>query len=120
MSYLLLYVYRIRREDREEFLEVMRSARWIYRGHGGAGEELFLLTDNTPKYGLRGFWEVTPPAEGEEIWVGLERYEDAEHCERVTKAVNTDPDIDPLYERIVGLAGSAARIVRGEFEQVEY
>lgn len=120
MGYLLLYVYRIRQEDREEFLEVMRSARWIYRGHGGAGEELFLLSDDTPKYGLTGLSEVTPPAEGEEIWVGLDHYEDAEHCERVMKAVDVEPEIDALYARITALVGSAGRIVRGEFEKVEY
>jgi len=120
MSHLLLYIYRIRREDREEFLEVMRSARWIYRGHGGAGEELFLLENENPYFSLTGIWEVTPPAADEEIWVGLDRYEDAEQCERVMKAVNAEPEIDVLYERIVGLVGSAGRIVRGEFEQVEY
>ena len=120
MNHLLLYIYRIHRVDREEFLEVMRRVRWIYRGHGGAGEELFLLSDDTPKYGLTGLWEVTPPVEGEEVWVGLDRYEDAAHCERVMKAVNAEPAIDALYERIVGLVGSAERIVRGEFEQVEY
>ena len=120
MSHLLLYIYRIRQEDREEFLQVMRKARWIYRGHGGAGEELFLLENMTPYYTLQGLWEVTPAEEGEEIWVGLDRYEDAGHCQRVSKAVDADPAIDPLYEKIVGLVGSPGRIVRGEFEQVEY
>ena len=120
MSYLLLYIYRVQQEDRKEFLEVMRSARWVYRGHGGAGEELFLLGNDTPKYGLTGLWEVTTREEDEEIWVGLDHYEDAEHCDRVMKAVNAEPEIDALYARITALVGSAGRIVRGEFEKVEY
>ena len=120
MSYLLLYLYRIRQEDREEFLEVMRKVRWIYRGHGGAGEELFLLDNVTPYHSLTGIWQVAPPAIGEEIWIGLDRYEDADQCEQVMQAVDEDPDINPLYERVVQLVGSADRIVRGEFRQVDY
>jgi uncharacterized protein YbaA (DUF1428 family) len=120
MGYLLLYIYRIRQEDREEFLEVMRKARWIYRGHGGAGEELSLLDNDTPYHSLTGIWEVTPPAHGEEVWIGLDRYEDADQCREVMRAVDEDPDIDPLYERVVQLVGSADRIVRGEFRQMDY
>ena len=120
MNHLLLYIYRIKQENREEFLEIMRRVRWIYRGHGGAGEELFNLKNINPYFSLTGIWEVTPPAEDEEIWVGLDRYEDAEHCELVMKDVNDDPSIDALYERIIGLVGSAGRIIRGEFDWVEY
>ena len=120
MSYVLMYIYRIKGEDREEFLEVMRKARWIYRGHGGAGEELFLLDNDAPYYGLSGIWDVAPIAENEEMWIGLDRYEDAEQCKEVMRTVDEDPDINPLYERIVQLVGSTDRIIRGELEQVEY
>lgn len=120
MGYLQLYVYRIRRAHREKFLNTMRKAREVYRKHGAYGEELFMLQNKTPKYGVTGLWELLPTAEDEELWIGLDRYGNLEHCAEVTKKVDADPKIDPLYEQTIGLVSSASQIVRGEFEMVAY
>ena len=120
MGYLQLYIYRIRRAHREKFLNTMRKAREIYRKHGACGEELFALHNKTSKYGITGLWELLPTAEDEELWIGLDRYENLEHCAEVTKKVDADPEIDPLYEQIIELVSSASRIVRGELEMVAY
>ncbi len=120
MSYLQLYIYRVQQGHREEFLNIMRKARQIYHKYGADGEELFFLHNRKSKYGLKGLWEVLPAAEGEEIWIGLDCYQNVKQCEEVMKKVNADPKIDPLYERIIQLVGSASHIVRGEFEQVTY
>ena len=120
MSYLQLYIYRIRKAHRQKFLGIMRKAREIYRKHGAYGEQLFALYHRTSKYGITGLWEVLPTAEDEELWIGLDRYENLEHCAEVTKKVDADPEIDPLYEQIIELVSSASRIVRGEFEMVAY
>ena len=98
----------------------MRRAREIYREHGALGEELFALHDRTCKYGVTGLWEVLPTTEGEELWIGLDRYESLEHCAEVMKKVDADPEIEPLYERTIKLVSSASRIMRGEFEMVAY
>ena len=120
MGYLQLYIYRIRKDHREEFLNIMRKARQIYRKHGAYGEELLALHNRTSKYGLTGLWEEVPTTEDEDLWIGLDHYDNPEHCAIVTKKVNADPEIDPLYEQIVRLVRSASRIVRGEFETVDY
>jgi len=120
MSYLQLYVYRIRKADRGKFLDIMGKAREIYRKHGACGEELFALHNKTAKYGVTGLWEVLPTTEDEELWIGLDRYENLEHCTKVMKKVDADPEIEPLYEQTIELASSASGIVRGEFEMVAY
>lgn len=98
----------------------MRKVREIYRKHGGYGEELFSIHNRTSKYGVTGLREVLPTAEDEEIWIGLDRYQSFEQCEEVMKKVDADPEIEPLYERIIQLVSSALRIVRGEFDMVAY
>lgn len=120
MGYLKLYLYPIQRRHRDEFLEIMREVRDIYQKHGAYGEELFLLHERTSKYGVTGLWEILPTKEDEEIWIGLDRYRDAEHSKEVMKAVDADPEINPLYEGILQLVNSPSRIVRGEFEEVGY
>jgi len=120
MSYLQLYIYRIRKAHRKKFLNTMRKAREVYRKHRAYGEELFMLHNKTAKYGVTGLWELLPTTEDEELWVGLDRYENLEHCAEVTEKVDADPEIDLLYERTIELVSSASRIVRGEFEMVAY
>jgi uncharacterized protein YbaA (DUF1428 family) len=120
MSYLQLYIYRILREHHDEFLEVMQNARAIYRKHGADGEELFLIREKDAMYSLASLDDVLPIEEGEEIWIGLDRYKDEQHCKKVMKKVDADPEIEPLYEKVVKMVGKASRIVRGQFTQVEY
>ncbi|UCH70289.1 MAG: DUF1428 family protein [Candidatus Bathyarchaeota archaeon] len=120
MKYLQLYIYRLRKVHRREFLNIMHKAREIYRKHGGYGEEVFRLHKKRSKYGLTGLWKVLPTTGDEEIWIGLDRYQSFEHWKEVMKKVNADPEIEPLYERVIQLVSSASRIVRGEFEMVAY
>ena len=120
MSYLQLYIYRIRKVHRKEFLNTMRKVRDIYRKYGANGEELFLLHNRTSKYGLTGLWEVVPTTEDEKIWIGLDRYKNTEHYKDVMKAVDANPGINILYDQIVKLVGSASRIVLAEFEHIDY
>jgi uncharacterized protein YbaA (DUF1428 family) len=115
-----IYIYRVPKPNREEFLETMRKARDIYRKHGAKGEELFLLTDKTPRYNLTGLWELLCTPEKEDIWIGLDTYADEEDCRNVMKAVDADPDIDPLYKRVVEIVGSAELIIRAPLDKVEY
>jgi uncharacterized protein YbaA (DUF1428 family) len=120
MTHIQIYIYRIPKPNRKEFLETMRKAREIYRKHGAKGEELYILEDKTPRYGLTGLWELLCTPEKEDIWIGLDTYTDAEHCRIVMKAVDADPDIEPLYKRVVELVGSAELIIRAPFDKVEY
>ncbi|MFB0569032.1 MAG: DUF1428 family protein, partial [Nitrososphaeria archaeon] len=117
MGYLQLYIYCIPKAHREEFIDIMRRAREIYRKHGAYGEDLFALHNRTSKYGVTGLWELLPTTEDEEIWIGLDRYEALEHCAEVMKKVDANPEIESLYERTIQLVSSASRIVLGEFQK---
>ncbi len=118
MAFVQVYVYRVPSQRAAEFLKVARAARDIYRRHGAAGEEFFRLKNQDRKYHeIPGLWEVVPPSEGEELWVGIDRYRDAQRCAEVAAAVDRDPEILALYERVVDLVGGASRMVHAEFEE---
>lgn len=118
MAFVQVYLYRVPVKRSAEFLKVAKEAREIYRRHGAAGEEFFRLKSQDRKYHeIPGLWEIFPPAEGEEIWVGIDRYRSAQKCAEVAAAVDRDPEILGLYERVVGLVGGEGRMVHAAFEE---
>jgi uncharacterized protein YbaA (DUF1428 family) len=118
MAFVQVYLYRVPTKRSAEFLKVAKAARDVYRRHGAAGEEFFRLQSVDRKYTeIPGLWEILPPAEGEELWIGIDRYRSAKKCAEVAAAVDRDPEILGLYERVVDLVGGAARMVHAEFEE---
>jgi uncharacterized protein YbaA (DUF1428 family) len=118
VAFVQVYVYRVPKARSAEFLKVAQEAREIYRRHGAGGEEFFRLASSDRKYPeIPGLWEIIPPTEDEELWIGLDRYRSAEKCAEVAAAVDRDPEILALYERVVGLVGGAARMVHAAFEE---
>ncbi|MGC2288523.1 MAG: DUF1428 family protein [Thermoplasmata archaeon] len=118
MTFVQVYIYRVPSKRAAEFLRVAKAARDIYRRHGAAGEEFFRLQSSDRKYPeIPGLWEVVPPGEGEELWVGIDRYRSEKKCAEVAAAVDHDPEILALFERVVDLVGGAARMVHAAFEE---
>lgn len=118
MAFVQVYLYRVPVKRSAEFLKVAKEAREIYRRHGATGEEFFRLRSGDRKYHeIPGLWEFFPPAQGEEIWVGIDRYRSAEKCAEVAAAVDRDPDILAPFERVLELVGGAARMAHAEFEE---
>jgi uncharacterized protein YbaA (DUF1428 family) len=118
VTFVQLYVYRIPKARSAEFLQVAKAAREVYRRHGAAGEEFFRLQSLERKYpDIPGLWEIVPPAEDEELWIGVDRYRSAQKCAEVAAAVDQDPEILALYERVAGLVGGPARMVHAAFEE---
>ncbi len=119
MAYVQIYLYRIPKTRREEFLDLAHAGRELYRKHGAMGEEFFRLARDERKYSeIPGLWEVVPPDPEEELWMGIDRYRNAKHCAEVAAAVDRDPEILPLYERTLDIVRGAARIVHAEFEEI--
>jgi len=118
MTFVQVYVYRVPTKRSAEFLRVARAAREVYRRHGAAGEEFFRLHSRERKYPeIPGLWEILPPTEDEELWIGIDRYKSAKQCAEVAAAVDRDKEILGLYERVVDLVGGAARMVHAEFDE---
>ncbi|UCE28012.1 MAG: DUF1428 family protein [Candidatus Coatesbacteria bacterium] len=120
MAYLQLYIYRVPKNGVKEFLEISSRARTIYEKHGASGEEIFRLADGAQRYGLTGVSDVVPTSGNEELWVGLNFYESSKRCEEIMAAVDEEPEITELFKRAVNLIGSADRVIRGEFDEIDY
>ena len=116
-NYLQMYIYRLKKRHRKEFLEIEQKASKIYRKYGAGEEETYLLHDGRPRYGLRGMSSLLPAKKDEEIWIGITRYMSAKHCRQVMAQVNKDPKIDPLFQRALRILHPASRHVRAEFEK---
>jgi uncharacterized protein YbaA (DUF1428 family) len=118
VAFIQIYVYRVPTKRSGEFLRAAQAAREVYRRHGAAGEEFFRLHSSDRKYSeIPGLWELVPPGEDEELWIGIDRYRSATKCAEIAAAVDRDPEILGLYERVVALVGGAGRMVHAEFEE---
>ena len=90
----------------------------IFQKYGVEGEEIFLLQDKTPKYGVTGLWNVISIDDEEELWIGLNRFKNIRHCEEVMKKFDNDPETEKLYNEFVNSVSAASRVIRGEFEKI--
>jgi len=112
-----VYIYRVPRQNVDAFLSVQREAAAIYRQHGAADDETYAARDLEPKYGCAGFMQVLATEGDEELLIGLTRFQDQAHRDRVMARVDADPRINQLYNKVTTLL-DVGRIVRGEFERV--
>jgi len=114
--YYHLYFYVIPKERRDLFLENLKQVRKNYEFFGALeGEQLYLATDPYPKYGCVGLTNLLSPGKDEEIWMGLTKFESAEHAEQVLNKLDADPGAGRLYNEFVANF-PVNRVVRCEFE----
>lgn len=114
MRYLDMYVYRMPRSHRREFLRIERRANRIYRKFGGEGELLFLARKSAKKFGMLNISRAIPPKKQEELWVGLYFYRDRKHAREISRMVDSDREIAGLFKRFGELVKSASPVVQGE------
>ncbi len=113
----MIYIYRLKRDRLDSFLDIQRQAAAIYKEHGALDDETLQAVDLTPRYGCAGFADAFSAADDETICVGLARYRDRAHHDEVMARVNADPRIDTLFAEVTDVI-DLAHVVLGEFERV--
>ena len=116
MSYLQLYIYRIKSEKSQVFLDIIRKTNNIFNKYGVKGEEVYKLHNKESKYGVTGIWEILHTLEDEEIWIGLNRFNNDKHCSEIMKKFDEDSDTELLYNEFIEKVSPAINIIRGEFQ----
>ena len=115
--YTAVYIYRVPKRNTAAFLRVQKEASEIYKRYGALADETFSLILSEAKYGCAAFPIALDVGEDEEVFLGLSRFLDRAHHDKVMAQVDKDDRINELYSEVIALF-DIARVVRGEFECV--
>jgi len=115
--YASIYIYRLPKENVDAFLQIQKEAAEIYQRYGALADETFAPVDLKAKYGCVPIFEALDVEADEEIFIGISRFRNRAHHDRVMSQVDSDERIGQLYGQVTKLL-DINRVVRGEFEQV--
>lgn len=112
-----IYVYRVPRKNVEAFLRVQQEAAAIYQRYGALDDETLAPINLAAKYGCIAFSDAFDVGKDEEVLIGVSRFRDRAHHDKVMAQVDSDDRIGELYDKVTALL-DIGRVVRGEFERV--
>lgn len=112
-----IYIYRVPKENVDEFVRIQKEAAEIYQRYGALADETYAPVNLEAKYGCVSFSEALDVGEDEEVFIGISRFRDRAHHDQVMSQVDSDSRIGDLYNEVTKLL-DIGRVVRGEFERV--
>lgn len=115
--YTSIYIYRIKKENVEDFLAIEHEAVKVYLEHGARFYDVYRASNLTDIYGCLAFPDAMDVGDNEEVLVGLTGFNDKLHHDSSMSNVNEDPRIQDLFARVTRVL-RLDRTVRGEFELV--
>ena len=68
--YTSIYIYRIKKENLQEFLAIEREVSKVYIEHGAVFNDIYRASDLTAQYGCVAFIDAMDVDEDKEILVG--------------------------------------------------
>ena len=116
-SYVYIFLYRIPNENHDALLNVQGRLMKIYKKHGTLGSRFYQLGKTNVFEGFSGFDKALGASLGDEIWVEVDTYKDADDFQRVVQAVGNDPEAGPLWGELAQVT-SKHPIIMGEFSQI--
>ncbi|MCM3719030.1 hypothetical protein [Fictibacillus phosphorivorans] len=115
MPHLLVYLYKIKPEAKEKFLEISAETNKKFQEYGGVTEQIFKLSPSSKKYGASLIPEKLDLQKEEELWIGLLQFQSEEHA-RITMAdFDSDEEVNELLNEFVAHVAPLDHILFGEF-----
>ncbi|WP_379839600.1 hypothetical protein [Fictibacillus nanhaiensis] len=115
MAYLLVYFYKLKPEVKEKFLEISDTSNKKFQEYGGVTEQIFKLSTSPKNYGLSSISEKLQVEEGEELWIGLLRFQSEEHARMTMEEFDRDLEVKERLEEFVTHVAPLEKLVFGEF-----
>ncbi|MBD7963633.1 DUF1428 family protein [Fictibacillus norfolkensis] len=115
MAYLLVYFYKLKPEVKEKFLEISSRSNKKFQEYGGVTEQIFKLSTSPKNYGFSSISEKLQVEEGEELWIGLLRFQSEEHARMTMEDFDQDPEMKERLDEFVTHVAPLEKLVFGEF-----
>ncbi|ASK61980.1 hypothetical protein CFK37_07310 [Virgibacillus phasianinus] len=95
--YTTIYIYRVKRENVESFLDINEKASEIYLANGALEDNTYLADDISGDHGCSGLVDLIDIKDNEVVLFGQTVFRNKSHCEAVMKLVNDDEEINKLF-----------------------
>lgn len=118
-SYVQLFVYRVPKKDHDAFALAQGGLADIFRKHGVVQSEFFQLGTFRAFGGFLNVAQAISASPEDEVWLELERYEDAKSKDEVVASIGKDPAAGPLFRQVLSLTVQGAMPLQGDFTRVK-
>ncbi|MFE1245369.1 hypothetical protein ACFW35_14665 [Fictibacillus sp. NPDC058756] len=115
MAHLLVYLYKIKPEAKEKFLEISAKTNKKFQEYGGVTEQIFKLSPSSKNYGISLIPEKLDVKEDEELWIGLLHFQSEEHARLTMEDFDSDKEVNELLNEFVAHVAPLDHILFGEF-----
>jgi len=116
MAHLLVYLYKIKPEAKDKFLEICAQTNKKFQEYGGVSEQLFKLSSSSKNYGVSLIPEKLDVKEDEELWIGLLRFQSEEHARITMDDFDSDREVNELLNEFVAHVAPLDQVLFGEFD----
>ncbi|MBY6037665.1 hypothetical protein KUV80_13425 [Fictibacillus nanhaiensis] len=116
MAHLLVYFYKIKPEVKEKFLDICAQTNKKFQEYGGVTEQIFKLSSMPKNYGISSISESLDVEEGEELWIGLLRFQSEEHARMTMHDFDGDREVNELLNEFVTYVAPLEKLLFGEFD----
>ncbi|WP_174615937.1 DUF1428 family protein [Virgibacillus ihumii] len=98
--YTVIYLYRVKQEKLQHFIEINEKASEIYLS-SGALEDMTYLADNLDgSNNCKGLLGVVDVADDESVVFGQSVFRNKSHYNEVMEQVDSDPEINRLFDEM--------------------
>ncbi|WP_077324538.1 DUF1428 family protein [Virgibacillus siamensis] len=98
--YTVIYLYRIKQEKLQNFIDINEKASEIYLASGALEDMTYLADDLNGNHGCKGLLEFIDVAEDEAVVFGQSVFRNKSHYNEVLDQVNEDPEINELFDEM--------------------
>jgi len=114
-TYAHVFAYRIPKGKHDRLLRILERLTGIYEKHGMLGSRIFQLGQTQVFEGFEGFDRALDTTSGEEVWVEVDSYPNADEFHRIVALIGEDQDAGPLWGELAEVT-AGRKVIMGEFQ----
>jgi len=113
-TYAHMFAYRIPTGKHDRLLSILQRLAGIYKKHGMLESSIYQLGPTQVFQGFEGFDKALGASSGEEVWVEVDSYLNADEFHRIVALIGEDQDADPLWGELAEVTAER-KVIMGEF-----
>lgn len=98
--YTVIYLYRVKQEYIQTFIDINNQAGDIYLAHGALEDNTYRAEDLSGKHGCKGLIDMIQKEEDEAIFFGQSVFRNKSHHDDVMAQVSQNPEIKELFDKM--------------------
>ncbi|QKY71529.1 DUF1428 family protein [Lentibacillus sp. CBA3610] len=98
--YTVIYLYRVKKEHVQGFLDINTRAGEIYMSYGCLEETIYQAENLHGDNNFKGLIDVIQKEENEDIFLGQSVFRNKSHYDEVMEQVKANPEVSQLFDEL--------------------